>query len=141
MEFTLQKAILIGVGIMVALVIVSAVMFVYNQIIDIYTTVEKVDVRIVNIDNEFARYDSNEVRGVEVLNAIKKYKNNKGNMTITFNISGSGSRIILDKNNDWNTYIEYFNGGNPSYVTALSYTYIAKYTNNQGNIKIDFTLK
>lgn len=140
MDYILQKALLIAVGVVIALIIISSVLFVYDQIVNIYTTVDKVDIRLVAIDDEYAKFDNNIMRGVEILNAIKRYKQEKEGMVIRFNLVKNGSFTQIDRAYDWDTYINRFNGGNASYVVALSNTYVALKTILPDNrIRLEFT--
>lgn len=140
MDYILQKALLIAVGVVIALIIISSVLFVYDEIVKIYTTVDKVDIRLVAIDDEYAKFDNNIMRGVEILNAIKRYKYEKEGMVIRFNLVKNGSFTQIDKAYDWDTYINRFNGGNTSYVEALSNTYVAFKTILPDNrIRLEFT--
>lgn len=142
MDYILQRALVIAVGVVVALIIISVVLFVYDQVVTIYTSVDKVDVSLINIDDEYAKFDNNEMRGVEILNTIKKYKRDKDHFVITFNLVKNGSIVQLDKTNNWDTYIGYFNGSNTRYVDALSNTYtVTMSTLADNRIKIVFTCK
>lgn len=141
MDYILQKALLVGVGIVIAIIIISAVLFTYNQIVEIYATVNKVDVSIVNIDDEYAKFDNNIMRGVEIFNAIKKYRRDKSTMIIEFNLVKNGSTIRLDNTKDWDTYINYFNGASSSYVEALSKTYTTTYTSLTDDSKVLISFK
>lgn len=140
MDYIMQRALLIGIGIVIALIVVSSVLFVYDEIVKIYTTVDKVDIRLVAIDDEYAKFDNNIMRGVEILNAIKRYKYEKEGMVIRFNLVKNGSFTQIDRAYDWDTYIDRFNGSNAAYVTALSNTYVALKTILPDNrIRLEFT--
>lgn len=140
MEYIMQKTMIIAVGIVVALIIISTVLFVYQQIVDIYVVVDDVDVSLITVDDEYIRYDDNIMRGVEIYNTLKKNKIDKEYVIVTFNLVRNGSVITLNNSNNWDTYIDYFDGGRTNYVNALSGTYNTSYTvlADQNRIKIDF---
>ena len=74
MENSTSKAIMIGVGIFVTVAITSGILFSINQMKDIYSKVYETDTSITSRFSEYDAFDGTTVTGIDVLNAIRKYK-------------------------------------------------------------------
>lgn len=74
MENSTSKAIMIGVGIFVTVAITSGILFSINQMKDIYSKVYETDTSITSRFSEYDAFDGTTVTGVDVINAISKYK-------------------------------------------------------------------
>lgn len=73
MDYLSNKAIVIGVTIIVTLTIASGIMFTISQIRGIYQGVYNKDVSIKQNFYEFDMYDNTVLTGLEVYNTAKKY--------------------------------------------------------------------
>ena len=76
MDFLGTKAMVIGTAIFITLAITTAILVTFNQVTKIYQKVYKTDVGIKEEFNEFAMYQDTNMSGLEVYNAVKKFKNN-----------------------------------------------------------------
>lgn len=78
MDEIATKAIIIGVSIFVTLIIITVIIFEYEQISSIYENVEKTDVSFESKLDELDKYrdSNNEFNGLDVRNTIKKYEKN-----------------------------------------------------------------
>ena len=74
MENSTSKAIMIGVGIFVTVAITSGILFSINQMKDIYSKVYETDTSMTSRFSEYDAFDGTTVTGVDVINAISKYK-------------------------------------------------------------------
>ncbi len=70
-----NKAIMIGVGLFVTLMIVSGIMFIFSQMKDVYRQIGTTDTTIGNRFGEYASYDNTRVTGLDVINCANKYYN------------------------------------------------------------------
>lgn len=119
MENSANKAIMIGVGIFVTVAITSGILFSINQMKDIYSNVYETDTSMTSRFSEYDAFDNTIVTGVDVINAISKYK-----------LESDGGKVSLAV------------GVNiPSPVTDAFYSesFNAKITGEGDNIKIIFS--
>ena len=84
MENSTSKAIMIGVGIFVTVAITSGILFSINQMKDIYSKVYETDTSMTSRFSEYDAFDNTIVTGVDVINAINKYK-----------LESEGGKVIL----------------------------------------------
>lgn len=70
-----NKAIMIGVGLFVTLMIVSGIMFIFSQMKEVYKQVGTTDTTIGNRFGEYASYNNTQVTGLDVINCANKYYN------------------------------------------------------------------
>ena len=75
MDNVTNKAIIIAVGIFVTITITSGILFIINEMRNIYSDVYKTDISINSRFSEFDAYDETEKTGLEVTNTFCKYKN------------------------------------------------------------------
>lgn len=75
MDFISSKAISIGVGVLITIIVTSAVIFTITQVIDIYSKVYNTDTSIKGKYDEFDKFEDGkrEFTELEVYNFIKKY--------------------------------------------------------------------
>ena len=76
MDSSANKALLIGVGLFVIIMITSAVLFLLGKMQTIYSQVYETDISIQGQFDEYESYDQTLKTGIEVKNAIKKYIGN-----------------------------------------------------------------
>lgn len=76
MDVISNKAIIIGVGIFVTIIITSAIILIIGQVKDIYSGVYKTDISIQNMFGEYDMYNNTYKTGIDLLNAAKKYNGN-----------------------------------------------------------------
>lgn len=76
MDAITNKALMIGVGIFVTIMITSGVFLVIDQMSDIYKQVYETDTSIQSMFGEFDMYNGTYKTGIDLLNAAKKYKSN-----------------------------------------------------------------
>lgn len=74
MDYISNRAIMIGVGIFVTIAITSSIFAIIGQIQDVYKSVYETDISIQNRFNEFDMYNNTTKTGVDLLNAVRKYK-------------------------------------------------------------------
>lgn len=70
-----NRAISLGVGIFVTLLIASGVIFIFSQMQEVYSQVSSTDTNIAAQFGEYAMYDNTTVTGLEVINCANKYYN------------------------------------------------------------------
>lgn len=75
MDYMSNKAIMIGVGIFVTVIITSSILGIVGQIKDIYKRVFETSISIQETFSEFDMYNNTKKSGLDLLNAAKKYKN------------------------------------------------------------------
>ena len=69
-----NKALLIATGLFVTLIITSSVLFILDQIKNIYSQVYETNISLQDRFNEFEEYDNTTKTGIDVLNTVKKYR-------------------------------------------------------------------
>ena len=99
MDVISNKAIMIGVGVFVTIMITSAIILIMGQVKDVYSGVYKTDVSIQNMFGEYDMYNNTYKTGIDLLNAAKKYNGNSL-VTVMFEsqIVNSDAGIALVKN-------------------------------------------
>ncbi len=70
-----NRAISLGVGIFVTLLIASGVIFIFSQMQEVYSQVSATNTNIAAQFGEYAMYDNTTVTGLEVINCANKYYN------------------------------------------------------------------
>ena len=81
MDFISNKAISIGVGVLITIIVTSAVIFTVTQVVSIYSKVYNTDTSIKGKYDEFDKFKegNREFTELEVYNFIKKYYGNNFN--------------------------------------------------------------
>lgn len=81
MDFISNKAISIGVGVLITIIVTSAVIFTVTQVVSIYSKVYNTDTSIKGKYDEFDKFreGKREFTELEVYNTIKKYYGNQVN--------------------------------------------------------------
>ncbi len=74
MDAISNKAIMIGVSILITIAITSSILIIIGQVKSIYGDVYKTDISIQSGFNEFDAYNNTKKTGVDLLNAVRKYK-------------------------------------------------------------------
>lgn len=92
-----NKALLIGVGLFVTIIITSGVLYTLGEMKEIYSQVYETNISLQDMFSEFDEYDNTLKTGIDILNTAKKYKDN--NLVQIFINNQS-----IDKNNYINTY-------------------------------------
>ena len=72
---SLNKAIGLGVGIFITLLIVSGVITIFSQMQQIYSNVSNTDTNVTTRFGKFAMYDNTEITGLDLVNCANKYYN------------------------------------------------------------------
>ncbi len=75
MDSAMNKAITVGVGIFITLIIVTGVFAVITQINNIYAQVYNLDTNLNSRFDEFTKYDNADKTGVDMINAANKFYN------------------------------------------------------------------
>ena len=119
MENSTSKAIIIGVGIFVTVAITSGILFSINQMKDIYSKVYETDTSITSRFSEYDAFDNTTVTGVDVLNAISKYK-----------LANEGGKVILSSG---------VNIPNPVTDDFYSKEFKSSITGEEDNVTITFS--
>ena len=76
MDYMSNKTLIIAVSLIVTMAIASAVLLIINQVVTVYGQVYETDTSIQSGFDEFDSYDNTQKTALEVLNTVKKYKNN-----------------------------------------------------------------
>lgn len=78
MEYSTSKVFVIAVGIIVTVIIVSALMLVVNSVRNVYSTVGDTDISIATIyDDVKVQYDTGgkyDMNGISLINTLRKYE-------------------------------------------------------------------
>ncbi len=75
MDSAMNKALTVGVGIFITLIIVTGVFAVITQINNIYAQVYNLDTNLNSRFDEFTKYDNADKTGVDMINAANKFYN------------------------------------------------------------------
>ena len=103
-----NKAIIIGVGLFVTIMVVSGVMFIFSQMTEIYEQVGTTDTTIGTRFGEYASYDNTHVTGLDVINCANKYYN-ENLVVVTYNnieVNNDDGLIYLEEQYN-NGYLKY----------------------------------
>ena len=76
MDYMSNKALINAVSLIVTMAIASAVILIINQVVTVYGQVYETDTSIQSGFDEFDSYDNTQKTALDVLNTVKKYKNN-----------------------------------------------------------------
>lgn len=92
-----NKALLIGVGLFVTIIITSGVLYTLGEMKNIYSQVYETNISLQDVFSEYEQYDNTTKTGIDVLNTMKKYKEN--NSVIIY--VGNTSYENVDKKNNY----------------------------------------
>ncbi len=70
-----NRALTLGVGIFVTLILVSGIITIFTQMRDIYGNVNKSNTSLLSSFDEFSQYNYTEKTGLDVINCANKYYN------------------------------------------------------------------
>ena len=87
MDYMSNKALIIAVSLIVTMAIASSVLLIINQVVTVYGQVYETDTSIQSGFDEFDSYDNTQKTALDVLNTVKKYKNN----SLVSVVDGNGS--------------------------------------------------
>ncbi|MEG1009005.1 MAG: hypothetical protein RSE41_06705 [Clostridia bacterium] len=110
MDYISTKAVYIAVGIFVTISIVSGIMFIMNQISNVYSDVNSTDVNIKNRFSEYTMYENVELSGLDLINTVKKYSDyNNVKICIGTNTDEINNTDFINKTKlpSYNKEIEY----------------------------------
>lgn len=88
-----NKAIIIAVSLLVTVAITSSIIMVLGYFKDIYNTVDKTDISLRKMFDEFDVYDNTVMTGLDIVNTYNKYKDNP-----TVNIFYRSTTTIIQNN-------------------------------------------
>lgn len=132
MDYMSNKALIIAVSLIVTMIIASGILYTINQIRQLYKQVYETDTLIQSNFDEFSAYDGGEKTYLELMNAIKKYKDSD-TVYITFipkdsldSTEDEDRKIIRVINSDGNLKDENYLRANSLYLSE----------NEQGKIQI-----
>lgn len=115
MDSISNRAIMIGVGILITIAITSSILVIIGQIRDIYSSVYETDISIQSSFNEFDKFNNSKKTGVDLLNTVRKYKD-EPLVKIYYNGTARNDNAGI-------SYIEtLFNNGTLSYDTSFMTT-------------------
>lgn len=120
-----NKAISIGVAVFITIAIASGIFYVINQMKNIYEQVYETNISIQSSFSEFEAYDNTEKTGIDIINVIKKYKDNPKVKIYVDNVEGINLRLYKDyvnyvKNEQENQLKNYLNNvGTKKYISNV----------------------
>lgn len=77
MDILSTKAVMIGTGILISIVIMTGVIMAVNQIKVIYGYVDKTDISVVKeFEDIFSTYNGAKMNGVDLVNTIRRFEKN-----------------------------------------------------------------
>ncbi len=149
MDILSTKAVLIGTGIMISIIIMTGVIMAVNQIKEIYGYVDKTDISVVKeFQDVFSTYNGAKMNGVDLVNTIRRFENN--NLIV---IDYDDSNGIFDSNTQRNIaaspsdltktireaeHIKNLMEAGITYKYETKYNVKVEYTNNNEKMKIIF---
>lgn len=135
MDTVTNKAVVIGVAIFITIAITSGIIYTIGLIRDIYKEVYETDTSISNRFSEFDAFDDSTKKGIEVINAINKYKTDN---KVTVYISGYSTHNATTEEIDQSQWrVNYSGGGYHIIYLYKDYTSELK-LNSDGTVKITF---
>lgn len=81
-----NRALLIGMGVFVTIIITSGVFYALNQMKVVYSQVYETNISLQDMFGEYEEYDNTTKTGIDILNTMKKYRNDS---LVTITIDGS----------------------------------------------------
>lgn len=107
---SLNRAIMIAVGLFVTVIIISGIMFIFSQMQEIYKNVDDTDTSITSKFGKYASYDNTTITGLDMLNCANKYYSNNLVIVMYGNIQLNTNEGIEYLNNEFeNENIKYEN--------------------------------
>lgn len=107
---SLNRAIMIAVGLFVTVIIISGIMFIFSQMQEIYKNVDDTDTSITSKFGKYASYDNTTITGLDMINCANKYYSNNLVIVMYGNIQLNTKEGIEYLNNEFeNENIKYEN--------------------------------
>ncbi len=105
---SLNRAIMIAVGLFVTVIIISGIMVIFSQMQEVYKNVNSTDTSIVGKFGKYASYDNTTITGLEMINCANKYYKDRNVIVMYGNIQLNTQDGIDYLNNEYeNENIKY----------------------------------
>lgn len=144
MDNITNRAVLIGVSLTITVAVVSVLMIVINQTREIYKLNEENSFLFTEGFSEFDMYNNTRVKGIDVMNCMKKYESDD---RIVININTGATKIsarcgektsILRQINELRSILEKEYVGESGYNIFYKATYDDTGKKEQNKVFIDF---
>lgn len=141
MDILSNKAVLIGFGVLISIIVMTGVLFSINQIKEIYGYVDETDISVVKeFEDIFTEYNGAEMNGVDLVNTIKRFE---GNTLVSVTYIGQGEINVTRGTTREAVYVNNImkEGKSSSFRYEKKYNIIVKYLDNNQNMQITFVEK
>ncbi len=142
MDILSNKAVLIGFGVLITIIVMTGVLFAVNQIKEIYGYVDKNDISVVKeFEDIFNSYNGAKMNGVDLVNTIRRFE---GSLVVSVTYPESQTAKTLASNGNPSkreaTYINDImkEGTNALYRYEKEYNVRVEYLDNNQKMKIIF---
>lgn len=124
-----NKALLIGVGLFITIIITSGVFYVLNQMKEVYSQVYETNISLQDMFSEYDQYDNTNKTGIDLYNTVKKYRNNSL-VIIKVENAVQDKETFISNNSSEDSQVKL---GSQKYITTLEKNL------NTGEVIITFT--
>lgn len=140
MENISNKALYIGATILISLSIISAAVVIFTKVGDIFKTFSSQNIgAFKTYSGEFTKYNSSELKGIEILNAFKKYLDNDN---VIIKVQYKDTRVDVNATNNTLKQNEIDNikkNSSGKYIDIYTELYSVSYITDSNNIKTTIT--
>lgn len=136
MEEKIKKKVILVLTVVFGIVLVTVLGFVYQQLVKVYGKIDKTDSYGAIIFDEYVtEIENTVVSGLEIVQALTKYKSQKNIINVSYNFSKGGYYEIIYTNSNWDIAINNFNSNMTRYTDCLLKKYFVTFSQTSGTGK------
>ena len=136
MEEKIKKKVILVLTVVFGIVLVTVLGFVYQQLVKVYGKIDKTDsYGAIVFDEYVTEIENTVVSGLEIVQALTKYKSQKNIINVSYNFSKGGYYEIIYTNSNWDIAINNFNSNMTRYTDCLLKKYFVTFSQTSGTGK------
>jgi len=136
MEEKIKKKVILVLTVVFGIVLVTVLGFVYQQLVKVYGKIDKTDsYGAIVFDEYVTEIENTVVSGLEIVQALTKYKSQKNIINVSYNFSKGGYYEIIYTNSNWDIAINNFNSNMTRYTDCLLKKYFVTFSQTSGSGK------
>lgn len=136
MEQKIKKRIILISTIVFGLILITLLSFIYKELVAVYGKIDKIDsYGAIVFDEYVTEIDNTVVSGIEIVQALTKYKSQKNVINVSYNFTKGGYYESIYTNSNWDIAINNFNSNMTRYTDCLLKKYFVTFSQTSGSGK------
>lgn len=129
MEATIKKRVILVSTIIFSIILITVLVIVYTEIVNVYGKIDKSSsYKAITFDEYVTEIENTVVSGIEIVQALTKYRKQKDIINISYNFSKGGYYEIIHTNSNWDIAINNFNSNMTRYTDCLLKKYFVTFS-------------